>query len=127
MREIMKLKEMICEELKEYGMKGELSAGSLDVVDKLAHTAKNLDKIIETMQYEGQSHGYDPMYDRSMMNGSYRMGRAYGDNSYRRDSMGRYAASAGGGKLADAIRDSLYGMSPEVQQEAQKLTPPLSR
>ena len=117
MREIMKLKEMICEELKEYGMKGDISAGTLDVVDKLAHTVKNLDKIIESMEYEGTSHGYDPSYDMR----AYRMGgRAYEGNSMGRDPMGRYAA-AGGGKLADTIRDSLYGMTPEVQQEAQRL------
>lgn len=121
MRELIKLKEKLCEELKAYGMKGDITAGTLEVVDKLAHTVKNLDKIIESMDYEGTSHGYDPVYDSGIAMRSYRMGgNAYEGNSMRRDAMGRYAA-AGGGKLAEAIRDSLYGMSPEAQQDAQRL------
>ena len=44
---IYELKEKLCDELEEYGDK-KLDAGSLEVIDKLAHTIKNLDKIIET-------------------------------------------------------------------------------
>ena len=47
MHAIYELKDMLCKELEEYGEKGELTTGSLDVIDKLAHTIKNLDKIIE--------------------------------------------------------------------------------
>ena len=48
MHGIYKLKEMLCDELEEYGTKGgALSTGSLDVVDKLAHTIKNLDNVVE--------------------------------------------------------------------------------
>ena len=47
MHKLYELKDMLCEELEQYGKKGELTAGSLDVVDKLTHTIKNLDKIIE--------------------------------------------------------------------------------
>ena len=63
MRELYELKEKLCDELKEYGNK-EMSAGSLDVIDKLAHSIKNIDKIIEN-----DENGY----------------------SGRRDSRGRYA------------------------------------
>ena len=45
MHELMELKEKLCKELEEYGTK-ELSAGTHDVVDKLSHAIKNLDKII---------------------------------------------------------------------------------
>ena len=45
MHELYELKEKLCDELKEYGSK-DLSAGTLDVVDKLAHAVKNIDKII---------------------------------------------------------------------------------
>lgn len=89
MKELYELKEKLCEELKKHGKK-DLSAGSLDVVDKLSHTIKNLDKIIEN---------YDDEYSNASMN--YR-GRSYRGNgrSYegmsnargrRRDSMGRYS------------------------------------
>ena len=44
---LYELKDMLCEELEEYGKKDKLDVGGLDIVDKLAHTIKNLDKIIE--------------------------------------------------------------------------------
>lgn len=86
MKELYELKEMLCKELKEYGSKGEMTAGTLDVVDKLAHTVKNLDKIIEAYE-EGESGYYPWAYDDGM---SRTRGRSYG-MSGRRDSMGRYA------------------------------------
>ena len=51
MHEIYELKEMLMQELEEYGRKGELKdVGSLEIIDKLAHTIKNLCKIIETAE-----------------------------------------------------------------------------
>lgn len=47
MKEMYELREKLCNELKEYGNK-EMSAGSLDVIDKLAHAIKNIDKILES-------------------------------------------------------------------------------
>lgn len=46
MEALYKLKDMLCEELEEYGRKGELSAGSLDIVDKLSHALKSLTTVI---------------------------------------------------------------------------------
>ena len=69
MKELYELKDRLYDELKEYGKK-EMSAGSLDVIDKLTHTIKNLDKIIEAGEY---SNRMAPMY------------------SQRRDSRGRYS------------------------------------
>ena len=45
MHELYELKEMLMNELKEYGEKGEMTSGTLDVVDKLSHAIKNLCKI----------------------------------------------------------------------------------
>ena len=45
MSELYELKEKLCDELKSYGKK-DMTAGSLDVIDKLAHAIKNIDKII---------------------------------------------------------------------------------
>ena len=50
---VYELKEMLCEELEEYGKKDKLDVGGLEIVDKLAHTIKNLDKIIETYEDDG--------------------------------------------------------------------------
>lgn len=101
MHELYELKEKLCDELKEYGSK-DLSAGTLDVVDKLAHAVKNIDKIIEV--YEDEGDGYSSRSYPDGMGGSYaRDGRGgYRGSSYargrmnaRRDSMGRYSRADG--------------------------------
>lgn len=94
MHELYELKEKLCKELKKYGSK-ELSAGSLDVVDKLAHAVKNLDKII--MAYEEED------YSSRSYRGSYDDG---GMSSRRRDSMGRYSREGrSGNNLGDKLRE----------------------
>lgn len=131
MHELYELKEMLCKELEEYGRKGDLSAGSLEIVDKLAHALKNLDKIIESKEEEsgeeysgamyrrGGSYRYD---DGMMTGGSYRGGsyaRGRGSNA-RRDSMGRYS-SRGGYSRAEGdmheIVEELRGMMDSLPEE----------
>ena len=102
MKELHELREMLCDELKEYGKKGELSAGSLSTIDTLAHALKNLDKVIE--EDEGYS-GYYPMryaYDDGMRHESYA-----GRRNARRESMGRYSGERGYSRndLADKMRE----------------------
>lgn len=95
MHEIHELKEMLCKELEEYGKKGELTTGSLDVVDKLAHTIKNLDKIIdkyEEEEYSGRGGSYRGGSYAYEDDGSYARGRT---GNVRRDSMGRYSRERG--------------------------------
>lgn len=91
MHAIYDLKETLCDELEGYGNK-KLDTGSLDVIDKLAHTIKNLDKIIEC--YESSDYSGRGSYDDGM-GGTYAMrgssyARGRGMNA-RRDSMGRYS------------------------------------
>ena len=94
MHAIYDLKDKLCDELEEYGEK-KLDAGSLDVIDKLAHTIKNLDKIIEC--YEDGGYSKDMMYDdMSYRGGSYARngrggGRRGGANQYGSYAMGRYS------------------------------------
>lgn len=82
MKELHELKEKLCDELKVYGKK-EMSAGSLDVIDKLAHAVKNIDKIIENYEDEGYS---NRMYSNEGR--SYARGRGSNAN---RDARGRYS------------------------------------
>lgn len=83
MKELHDLREMLCEELKEYGRKGEISTGSLAAIDTIAHAVKNIDKIIDDDGYSGRyADNYSGRYDDGMMRGSY---------ARRRDSMGRYS------------------------------------
>lgn len=73
------VKEMLHRELEKIVKKGELSAGSLDTIDKLLNSIKNSCKII---MYDEYDDGY-----------SQDSGMTTGGNSYaqRRDSMGRYS------------------------------------
>jgi hypothetical protein len=96
------LREMLCEELDKITKKGELSAGSLDVVDKLTHSIKSIDTII-AMEEAGYSSD-----DYSMRGNSYARGR--GSNA-RRDSMGRYSSdnySMRGGRSGERGRNYSY-------------------
>ena len=118
MHELYELKDMLCKELKEYGTKGELTAGSLDVVDKLTHAMKNLDKVIEAYEEEdgeyssrsypdgmgGSYRGYSREGNRG---GSYRGSYARGRMNARRDSMGRYSRDDGmGEELRELMQDA---------------------
>ena len=85
MRKMEELREMLCEELDKITKKGELSAGSLDVIDKLTHSIKSIDTIIAMEESES---GYSYEYSRA------RDGRRGGNSNAqgrRRDSMGRYS------------------------------------
>ena len=85
MRELYELKEKIISELKEYAKKPEMSASALETVDKLAHAAKNIDKLLESGEYSGH---YEPM---PYGPGYYSRARGRGADA-RRDSMGRYSS-----------------------------------
>lgn len=74
MHELYELKETLCKNLEEYGRKKDLKAGDLDVIDKLSHSIKNLDKVIEKYEEE-----------------EYSGARGRGSNA-RRDSRGRYSS-----------------------------------
>lgn len=86
MQSLYKLKDMLHKELGEYGEKNDLTAGTLDVVDKLSHSLKSIETII-AMEEAGDYSGNDMSgryYDRSGARGRGRYAK--------RDSMGRYAS-----------------------------------
>ena len=76
MHKMEELRDMLCEELDKLTKKGELSAGSLDVIDKLTHSIKSIDTIM-AMEDAGYSNESGYSYAR------------------RRDSMGRYSRDDG--------------------------------
>lgn len=82
MHKLMELKDILCNELEKYSKK-ELTAGNLEIIDKLAHAVKNLDKIIDG---DGE-YSHRMYYDRDGMDG--RMSYA------KRDRMGRYSRESG--------------------------------
>ena len=99
-----------------------MSAGSLEIVDKLAHAIKNLDKIIETYEeeeYSGRGSYRDPYEGR----GSYEDGRSSERRSYargrgrnaRRDRMGRYSSE--GYSRNEDMTEQIRGMMEEAPDE----------
>ena len=96
MHELYELKEMLCEELKEYGRKGSVSRSDLDTIDTLAHAAKNVAKLIDGDE-DGYSGRYVPReWDRHE-------GRSY---ARRRDAMGRYSRDGMADKLRELMADA---------------------
>ena len=90
-KEMYDLREMLVDELNKLTKKGELTAGSLDTVDKLTHSIKSIDTICAMEDAGNYSYG-DMSYNSYNDNMSYARGR--GSNA-RRDSMGRYASNDG--------------------------------
>lgn len=102
MHELYELKEMLMDEVGKIAKKGELTAGSLETVDKLLNSIKNACKIA---MYEEYSEGGDYSQEGGMAYaGEYsnaRNGRGRGSQA-RRDSMGRYSSADGrGGSRGD--------------------------
>lgn len=59
------LKDMLCDELDKVVKKGELSAGSLDVIDKLTHSIKSIETIMAMNGYSNRAMGrYSRGYSR---------------------------------------------------------------
>lgn len=107
MHELYNLKEDLVKELENLGKQG-VSKSNIEMIDKLAHAAKNVGKVIECCEDEKYS---NRGYSRRM---SYADGRSYADGSYAypeenyvrpdgsysrrgrsRDSMGRYSGDGG--------------------------------
>ena len=128
MHDLYKLKDNLVKELEELG-KQDLSKSTLETVDKLAHAAKNVAKVIECCEEE----------EYSMAGGSYRGGRYSrdggqggqggggnrgGGSSYargrgrnaRRDSMGRYSSEGGYRYSRDGYSIAEDGMEDIVEE-----------
>lgn len=88
MKKLYELRDKLCEELEAY-YERELTSSTLDTIDKLTHTIKNLDKIIDRCEESEYSNTYG---------GSYRMPYGYSGRNYydyrggvaRRDGAGRF-------------------------------------
>ena len=116
-------KEMLKKELDNIVSAGELTAGSLETIDKLLHAIKNACKVIMYEEYADQGYSYADS-DADMTDYSYARGR--GRNA-KRDSMGRYStgghyARRGGYSYADKDEkiEMLRGMMNEVSTEDER-------
>lgn len=75
MHKVYKLRDTLCNELEEFGAKEKIDAQSLDMIDKLAHAIKNIDKVLceYEMRQEQEYSNYNP---------NMRGNNSYGGNSY---------------------------------------------
>lgn len=116
MEKYKELKNKLCEELARFGNR-DLSMSSLDTIDKLAHTIKNINKIEEAEDGASYRGSYRGSYDGGS-NRSYDGESGAGYASYRRrDSMGRYARD---GYARDGVLDHLYAMMEQAHTEQEK-------
>jgi len=89
------VKDMLKKELDEIVRKGELSAGSLETIDKLLNSIKNACKIVMYEEYKEDGYSYVDS-DRDISDYSYARGDGRGRGSQaRRDNMGRYSSEGG--------------------------------
>lgn len=98
------LKDKLCDELEEIARRGDLSAGDLETVSKLAATIKDLGKI-EMME---EDRGYSQAGDWEIEGRAYNRGNSYARR--KRDSMGRF--SRDGRTIRGGYRDGrMYSMA----------------
>lgn len=79
-RDYKELKKMLCKELEEVKESNKLGMAEIEIIDKLTHTIKNIDRIMEN-EDEDYSHGGEWRADGNYSRGRY--SRTDGsDNSY---------------------------------------------
>ena len=120
MKHLEKLRDMLCEELENMTEQGDITTGSLEIIDKLTHSIKSIDTIIAMEEYsdEGSYRYYDDRTDGYSRRGSYARGR--GRNA-KRDSRGRYSRMESKEHFAEQLEDMLDETTdPEVRQALQK-------
>lgn len=117
------LRDMICTELEGYAEKENLSGNTLEIVDKLTHTLKNIDKIImsEDLRRSGGGYSRDGYRGASSYDGgeSYRGGRHYvrahysraeGEGDDFRGRLEKMLECAETGRERDAIRKCIAAL-----------------
>ena len=125
MHKLYQLKEMLCEELEQYGDRDRLSASTLETIDKLAHATKNVAKVIESCEEEQYSNGMGRGYGRSYEDRYSRDGYYYDDggmsNRRGRAANGRFV-SRDGSDMARKLREMMNEAPDDsARQELQRL------
>lgn len=118
------IKDMLHEELREIVQKGELSAGSLDTIDKLLNSMKNACKLIMYEEYTSDGYSYA---DADMDMQTYSNARGRGVNA-RRDARGRYSNAGRGYRRGYSYNDGekqdkialLHDMMQEASSEDER-------
>lgn len=131
MHDLYELKETLCRKLEEYGRKGDITASSLEVIDKLAHAVKNIGKVIEMDEEESGEDGYSSRmsYARGGRYSRQQGGGGRGNTSYargrgrnaQRDSMGRYSGTGDSvSDMAMTLGEMMGDLPEELRGDAER-------
>lgn len=96
---LFELKEMLEKDLDEITARGEMTASNLEKVDKITHTMKNINRIMDDCGYS-EVDGYYERQRRYNRGSSYR-----DDNMYRNDR--RYSMHDERGRMAEKIEEMM--------------------
>lgn len=119
-RKMEEIRDMLCEELDKIADKGELSAGSLELVDKLTHSIKSIDTIMamEERGYSERGYSYNYpryYYDHDRRDGGYSEAR-------RRDARGWYSGADEHEHMLMELREAkAAAKDPAVREDIQRL------
>ena len=101
MHELYNLKEDLVKELENIGKQG-VSKSNIEMIDKLAHAAKNVSKVIECSEEDAYSNrGYSRRMSYGDASYAYpeenyvRPDGSYSRRGRSRDAMGRYSGDGG--------------------------------
>lgn len=123
MQELYDIKDDYIKELKKYKGK-EITVQTLEIVDTLAHTIKNLCKVIEECEKESYGRHMSMNYGANNYNANYGNNYGYVPEMYgaqgrgpgaARDSMGRYAA---GNDMMSELNSLAMSMPDEQSRQA---------
>lgn len=120
MREIENLKEKLCRELDEYASRGKLDAQTLQIIDTIAHTVKNLNKIIEQDEKNGYSEGPRIHGNYSFANGNsgnYNSGYNYNNRNMGDWRMNNYSMADRYSTGNDAMIAQLHDLMNQTHDE----------
>lgn len=113
-KSMYELRDMLCDELDKVAEQGELTAGSLELVDKLTHSIKSIDTILAMEEAYGDDYSrddgrmYDDGHSYNRGRGGYNRGNSYARGrrgNVRRDGMGRYSRDEAKTELMENLRE----------------------
>lgn len=122
MRKLETLRDTLCEELEKVAKKENISTEDLNVIDKLAHSIKNIDKIMQDESYDGGY--YFGSYDRGSYDSydSYARRGRDGDGDGRRGEGRSRSRAYGRSRDAERMRDKLSRMMGEASNDKERDT-----
>ena len=130
MKKMMELRDMLCEELDKLANKGQVTSGSLELIEKLTASIHYIDEIMQMEEGGYSNDGYSNARGRYAKRDS--MGRYSSDNGYSsgmsydyaNDGYSRDGYSRDGGYSRDSkhmvnqLRSMMQGVSDEKTRQA---------